>query len=77
MLIHFFSLIFQGLPTCPLSIAAVRSHLPDLSCWGLPSEGAAGSNPTTLHRFYKAQRKMPGFRGRRGLCGCLQVNINF
>lgn len=29
---------------------------------------------TPLHKFYKQQRKMPGFRGRRGLCGCFQVN---
>lgn len=33
-------------------------------------------NLTPLHRFYKQQqqrKKMPGFRGRRGLCGCFQV----
>lgn len=29
---------------------------------------------TPLHKFYKQQRKMPGFRGRRGLCGCFQVS---
>lgn len=35
-----------------------------------------GPNLTPLHRFYKQQqqRKMPGFRGRRGLCGCFQVS---
>ncbi|XP_065082309.1 disheveled-associated activator of morphogenesis 1 isoform X2 [Ochlerotatus camptorhynchus] len=27
---------------------------------------------TNLHKFYKAHKKMPGFRGRRGWCGCLQ-----
>lgn len=34
-----------------------------------------GPNFTPLHRFYKQQqqRRMPGFRGRRGLCGCFQV----
>lgn len=35
-------------------------------------------NLTPLHRFYKQQqqqKKMPGFRGRRGLCGCLQVSF--
>lgn len=33
-------------------------------------------NLTPLHRFYREQqqrKKMPGFRGRRGLCGCFQV----
>lgn len=35
-----------------------------------------GTNLTPLHRFYKEQqqKKMPGFRGRRGLCGCFQVS---
>lgn len=34
-----------------------------------------GNHPSTpLHKFYKQQRKMPGFRGRRGLCGCFQVS---
>lgn len=35
-----------------------------------------GPNLTPLHRFYKEHKqrnKMPGFRGRRGLCGCFQV----
>lgn len=38
-----------------------------------------GPNLTPLHRFYKQQqqRKMPGFRGRRGLCGCFQVSTVF
>ncbi|XP_058452117.1 disheveled-associated activator of morphogenesis 1 isoform X2 [Malaya genurostris] len=27
---------------------------------------------TSLHKFYKAHKKMPAFRGRRGWCGCLQ-----
>uniref|UniRef100_A0A182FQP9 Uncharacterized protein n=1 Tax=Anopheles albimanus TaxID=7167 RepID=A0A182FQP9_ANOAL len=27
---------------------------------------------TNLHKFYKAHKKMPAFRGRRGWCGCLQ-----
>ncbi|EAT33804.1 AAEL013919-PA [Aedes aegypti] len=30
---------------------------------------------TNLHKFYKAHKKMPGFRGRRGWCGCLQVSV--
>lgn len=37
-----------------------------------------GPNLTPLHRFYREQqqrKKMPGFRGRRGLCGCLQVSF--
>lgn len=101
-----FSFISQGIPTCPVTLEALRSHLPDLSCWGLPpakgdSEEVAGNNNnnsinnnnniitndffgasekdhtnlTPLHRFYKQQqqRKMPVFRGRRGLCGCFQV----
>lgn len=35
-------------------------------------------NLTPLHRFYREQqqrKKMPGFRGRRGLCGCFQVSF--
>lgn len=93
--------LLQGLPTCPVSLVALRTRLPDLSCWGLPqflqkedTEGATGNNNnnnsqhnnnnnsanskyslTPLHRFYKQQRKMPGFRGRRGLCGCFQVSF--
>ncbi|XP_035891223.1 disheveled-associated activator of morphogenesis 1 isoform X1 [Anopheles stephensi] len=27
---------------------------------------------TNLHKHYKAHKKMPAFRGRRGWCGCLQ-----
>ncbi|XP_055611240.1 disheveled-associated activator of morphogenesis 1-like isoform X2 [Uranotaenia lowii] len=30
------------------------------------------NHQTSLHKFYKAHKKMPGFRGRRGWCGCLQ-----
>lgn len=37
----------------------------------------SSNNTTPLHRFYKQQRKMPGFRGRRGLCGCFQVKFLF
>uniref|UniRef100_A0A182NL61 Uncharacterized protein n=1 Tax=Anopheles dirus TaxID=7168 RepID=A0A182NL61_9DIPT len=30
---------------------------------------------TNLHKHYKAHKKMPAFRGRRGWCGCLQKPI--
>lgn len=33
------------------------------------------STETPLQQFYKQHRKMPGFRGRRGLCGCFQVSL--
>lgn len=98
----------QGLPSCPVSLEALRSNLPYLGyCWNLADDkndqqstdddnntnnnnnfviindiygnpkDQFGTNLTPLHRFYKEQqqrKKMPGFRGRRGLCGCFQVN---
>lgn len=109
-LYYLFSFWLQGIPSCPVSLDVLRSHLPNLGCWILSpdKEGGGtedtpaaannnnhiiigdlgsggnqkdhfGQNLTPLHRFYKQQqqRKMPGFRGRRGLCGCFQVSCNF
>ncbi|XP_055684371.1 disheveled-associated activator of morphogenesis 1 isoform X1 [Lutzomyia longipalpis] len=62
-----------GLPSCPINLSGITSRLPDIACWTTGGQGANTSgNLTALHRFYKANRKMPAFRGRRGLCGCLQ-----
>lgn len=44
---------------------------------GASQKDQFGPNLTPLHQFYKQQQqrtKMPGFRGRRGLCGCFQVS---
>lgn len=96
----------QGLPSCPVSLEALRSHLPYLGyCLNFSDDkneqhtdednntnnnnfvigdlygnqkDQFGPNLTPLHRFYREQqqrKKMPGFRGRRGLCGCLQVSF--
>ena len=127
--------IFQGIPTCPINLATLRTRLPDLGSWSLPHickeavtnsggtttpEGTSGNyssnitatadafyQPTTvpgslhtvvpangtavtvqptaqqhyhqtnLHKHYKAHKKMPAFRGRRGWCGCLQVSTGY
>lgn len=94
-------LLLQGLPSCPVSLDVLRSHLPYLgyclnfsddkneahtdddnttnnnnNLYGNQKDQFA-PNLTPLHRFYREQqqrKKMPGFRGRRGLCGCLQVS---
>lgn len=101
-LIDFNSYSLQGLPSCPVSLEVLRSHLPYLGyCLSFSDDkneshtdddnnttnnnnnnlygnqkDQFGPNLTPLHRFYREQqqrKKMPGFRGRRGLCGCLQV----
>lgn len=28
-----FILLLQNLPTCPISLIAIRAHLPEISCW--------------------------------------------
>lgn len=103
---HLFYFIFQGLPSCPVSLEALRSHLPYLGyCLNFSDDKSEqhsdddnntnnnnnfvigdlygnqkdqfAPNLTPLHRFYREQqqrKKMPGFRGRRGLCGCFQVS---
>lgn len=99
-----FIILLQGLPSCPVSLEALRSHLPYLGyCLSFSENEKSeqrpdddnttnnntiigdlygnqkdqfGPNLTPLHRFYREQqqrKKMPGFRGRRGLCGCFQV----
>ena len=97
----------QGLPTCPINLTSIRSHLPEINCWGslphlfkevtnnnesvtgnyntgfsnksvLSPSGPhpiSGANPHKFHKYHKTHRKMPGFRGRRGWCGCLQVRF--
>lgn len=97
-----FFLLLQGLPSCPVSLDVLRSHLPYLGyCLNFSDDknethtdddnstnnnnklygnqkDQFAPNLTPLHRFYREQqqrRKMPGFRGRRGLCGCLQVSF--
>lgn len=105
----FFFFYLQGIPSCPVSLEALRSHLPYLGyCWNFANEkddqrstdddtntnnnnnfvihdiygnqkDQFTTNLTPLHRFYKEQqqrKKMPGFRGRRGLCGCFQVRFD-
>lgn len=103
--LKYFFYSLQGLPSCPVSLEALRSHLPYLGyCLNFSDEKNERTdddsntnnnnnfvisdlygnqkeqfapNLTPLHRFYREQqqrKKMPGFRGRRGLCGCFQVN---
>lgn len=83
-----FSFHLQGLPTCQLNLTQVRTRITEITsnCWGSdPPSSKEGEvpvnstpNTTKLQSFYKAQqKKMPGFRGRRGLCGCFQVSLNF
>lgn len=102
-----FSFLLQGLPSCPVSLEALRSHLPYLGyCLNFSDDKSDqhsdddnntnnnnfvigelygnqkdqfAPNLTPLHRFYREQqqrKKMPGFRGRRGLCGCFQVSYS-
>lgn len=105
-IIHFFCFCYslQGLPSCPVSLEVLRSHLPYLGyCLNFSDDKGEprtdddntftnnnnnnnlygnqkdqfAPNLTPLHRFYREQqqrKKMPGFRGRRGLCGCFQVS---
>lgn len=109
LLLFFLHYSLQGLPSCPVSLEALRSHLPYLGyCLNFSEDkneprtdddnnttnnnnnfvigdlygnqkDQFTPNLTPLHRFYREQqqrKKMPGFRGRRGLCGCFQVSIH-
>lgn len=108
-IVFFFHLYLQGLPSCPVSLEALRSHLPYLGyCLNFSEDkneqrtdddnntnnnnnfvisdlygnqkDQFAPNLTPLHRFYREQqqrKKMPGFRGRRGLCGCFQVRHTY
>ncbi|XP_055636774.1 disheveled-associated activator of morphogenesis 1 isoform X2 [Toxorhynchites rutilus septentrionalis] len=60
-----------GAATTTTTTATTQQPLPQQH-FLLAAHQQQQQHQTSLHKFYKAHKKMPAFRGRRGWCGCLQ-----